>query len=287
MSMNPPSPDTDDFKQREQRTWTAAAPGWRRHDERMVQATAPVTTRMLELLSPTPGGQILDVASGTGEPALSIAEAVGPSGRVIAVDFVDEMLTVAREKAALRGLANIEFRHVDGEDLDIPETTFDAVSNRWGLMFMPDPVGALRRALGLLESDGRIAVACWAGPERNPWVSLPMKAIRQRLGMEPPPPGTPGIFAFASAERLQHVLEEAGFVDVRVEPVDVLMAEFDTGAEFFGFLRDVAGPVATLFNELSEDEQADVSAEIAQAVTGPDGHVRLPGVTWVAVGTKP
>ena len=287
MSTNQTSPDIDDFKQREQQTWTAAAPGWRRHDERMVRATAPVTTRMLELLAPAPGGQILDVASGTGEPALSIAEAVGPAGRVIATDFVDEMLAFAREKAARRGLANIEFRHVDGEELDIPDTTFDAVSNRWGLMFMADPVSALRRALDLLESDGRIVVACWAEPERNPWLSLPMKTIRQRLGLEPPPPSTPGIFAFARADRLQHVLEEAGFVDVRVEHVDVLMAEFDTGAEFFAYLRDVAGPVAALFNQLSEAEQAAASAEIVQAVTGSDGQVRLPGVTWVAVGTKP
>ena len=95
-------PNTSELKQREHRSWTGVAPGWRKHDERLVAASAPVTARMLHLLQVRPGTNVLDIACGTGEPAIAVAERVAPGGRVVATDFVDEMLAFAREKAARR-----------------------------------------------------------------------------------------------------------------------------------------------------------------------------------------
>jgi ubiquinone/menaquinone biosynthesis C-methylase UbiE len=277
---------TAELKQREHTTWSTVAPGWRKHDQFLVRAAAPVTTRMLDVLALKPGQQVLDIACGTGEPAIPAAERVSPGGSVVATDFVEEMLVFAREKAARRGVSNIEFRLVDGEQLDLPAESFDAVSIRWGIMFMPDPVRCLRQAHHVLRTGGRIAVACWAQPDKNPWVSVTMGIIRRRLNAPPPAPGTPNIFAFADEARLRSVLEEAGFQVSSVEPVALTMADFDSGDEFFTFLRELAGPVTTLYSQLSPDAQREVRDEVVQAIMGADGRVVLPGVTWVAAGQK-
>lgn len=278
--------NASELKEREHSAWTGVAPGWRKHDERFVHSTEPVARRMLDSLDLRPGMRVLDIACGTGEPAIPAAERVGPEGRVIATDFVEEMLQFAREKAARRGLTNIEFRRVDGEALTFPSASFDAVTIRWGLMFMPEPLACLEHTHRVLKDGGRIAVGCWAQPERNPWVSTAMGIIRRRLNAPPPAPGTPHIFAFADQARLRSILEQAGFRSRDVEAVDVSMADFTSGAEFFAYLRELAGPVATLFAKLPAAEQADTIDEISRAVTGPDGGVLLPGVTWVATAEK-
>lgn len=274
------------LKERERRTWTGVAPGWRRHDEFLVRAAAPATERLLELLQLAPGMRLLDIACGTGEPAIPAAERVQPGGRVVAIDFVEEMLATAREKAARRGVSNIVFKRADGEKLDFPDASFDAVSIRWGLMFMPDPVGCLRESRRVLKDAGRIAVACWAQPDKNPWAGIPMGILRRHLNAAPPAPGTPGIFAFADDARLRSALEQAGFRDVTIDAVSLTMADFDTGDQFFTFLRELAGPVATLFSQLPADTQAQVAGEIARAVEGTDGRVLMNGVTWVATGQR-
>jgi ubiquinone/menaquinone biosynthesis C-methylase UbiE len=278
--------DTSGFKQREQETWARVAPGWRKHDEYLVRATAPVTERMLTLLRLAPGQRVLDIASGTGEPAIAAGERVGPGGSVVGIDFVEDMLVFARAKAAARNLRHVEFRCLDGERFDFPKSAFDAVSIRWGLMFMPDPTACLRRAYKTLKETGRIAVACWARPEQNPWASLPIAIIRRNLNAPPPPPETPGIFAFADSKRLRETLEQAGFRDVSVEMVDVIMADFDTGPTFFAFMGDLAGPIIALFKQLPADQQPRVADEIARQAAGPDGRVVLRGVSWVATGVK-
>ena len=278
--------NASELKQREHRTWTGVAPGWRKHDERLVRSAAPVAARMLDLLALRPGMTVLDIACGTGEPAIPAAARIAPGGRVIATDFVEEMLAFAREKAARRGVTNIEFRRVDGEQLEVPPDSCDAVSIRWGLMFMPDPLACLRRAHTALMTNGRIAVACWTAPDRNPWAAVPMGIVRRMLNAPPPPPGTPGLFAFADPSRLRGALDEAGFRDTAVEAVDVPFADFERPDEYFTFILELAGPIAALFAQLSPPQQAAAREEILAAATGPDGQVHLAGQTWVASGAK-
>jgi ubiquinone/menaquinone biosynthesis C-methylase UbiE len=199
------------------RCWTEAARAWRKHDARLRTAFAPVTERMLQATCLGADGRVLDIACGTGEPALSAAEQVGPGGIVLATDFVEEMLAFAREKASERGLDNVVFRRVDAEELEAPAGSFDAVLVRWGIMFMSDPAACLKRARAALRSGGRIAVACWAGPERNAWADSA---------------SAPSLFAFADPERLRRAMQDAGFEDVVLEEVHV------------GFAADIGEPGA-------------------------------------------
>ncbi|MCC6748823.1 MAG: class I SAM-dependent methyltransferase [Deltaproteobacteria bacterium] len=273
--------DATALKAQQHATWTGAAPGWRRHDARLAGITRSVSERLIAELRP--GQRVLDIACGTGEPALPAAERVGPTGYVLATDFVAEMVAFAREKAVARGLANIEFRHVDGECLEVPEASFDAVTMRWGLMFMPDPVACLVRARAALKPGGAVSLACWCGPERNPWASIPLAVMRRHVELPAVAPGAPGIFAFADRARLEQTLVAAGFSDVRLDEHALVMSEFASGADYVDFTLEVAGPVAQLVAQLPAETWAVVRREIEQAAEEPTGGgVRLTGVTWIA-----
>src|SRR5512145_1013224 len=135
----------------------------------MRKATAPMTERMIVLAGIKPGMRVLDLASGNGEPGLPIAHAVGPVGHVLLTDQSPEQLDYAREKAQAQGLANVEIREADAEEIEVEEGAFDAVTCRWGLMFMPDAIRAIRNAHRALRLGGRLVVSVWGTPERNPF----------------------------------------------------------------------------------------------------------------------
>ena len=275
-------------KQMQHQSWTGVAPSWRKHDAVFVKGAAPAAETMLDLAGVRVGSRVLDIASGTGEPAIPAARRVGENGYVLGTDFVEGMLETARAKAALAGLGNVEFRVVDGEALDVPAASFDAVTIRWGIMFMPDALGCLRAAHRALKPGGKIAVACWAGPEKNPWAAIPMGIMMKHANIPKPPPGALGIFAYADPERLKGVLVEAGFKNVVVEAVDLSLMEFDTFSEYWRLTHEMAGPIASMLETLPPAKRAVVEAEIAAEVEklSPGGKVALQGMTWVAAGEK-
>lgn len=278
--------DSADTKAKEEKVWSSVAPGWRTHDAFLVQASTPVTQRMLQLAGLRAGSRVLDIAGGTGEPAIPAARMVSPGGFVIATDFAEDMLTVAREKAARAGVNNVEFRRVDGEALEFPDASFDAVTLRFGIMFMPEPETCLRGVHRVLRPGGRAAVATWAAPERNGWASIAAGILSKLANVPAPKPGAPGIFAFADPNRLTGSLEAAGFRDVKVEPVEVTIADHDSPAGYLTFLLDVAGPLAMLWSQLTPGQQDEARVRISEQITGRDGRVKMPGVAWVAAGLK-
>lgn len=280
--------DPQAIKERQRQEWDAAAAGWRKNDERLRQLTTPVTQRLLELASIEPGHRVLDIACGTGEPALPAADVVGTNGYVLGTDISAEMLAVARDKAQDQGLTNVEFRQVDAEELEAEPDSFDAVTCRWGIMFMPNPTGCLRRAHSALKPGGRIALSVWGKPERNPWIALPVMVLRKYVDMPTPQPGEPGILAFADGDRLVSTLREAGFRDVEIEEMELPMAVFESGREYWQQTREIAAPIAAVVERLSADLQRTVGEEIAAAAGGgdPDGKVSLNGCPLLATGVK-
>ena len=107
---------------------------------------APLTDMMLAVAGIQPGMQVLDLAGGTGEPALTIAASVGPDGHVTVTDLVPEMLAAAEAKARARGLTTISVRQAAAESLLFPDQQFDRVTCRLGVMHFADPAQALREA---------------------------------------------------------------------------------------------------------------------------------------------
>ena len=276
-------------KAREFESWSSVAPGWRKHDRRLTAAFGAVSERLLERAGVQSGHHVLDVACGTGEPAIPAARRVGREGKVNATDFVAEMIAFAKEKAEASGLANIEFQLIDGEALDLSPATYDAATMRWGLMFMPDPAACLGRIHDALRPAARFATACWTGPDENPWASVPLGILGNYMEIPPPQPGQTGIFSFADPDRIKRVMAAAGFKNTAVEPMDVLWSGPETGATYFQEVIEMAGPLAALYAQLPSDEQAayanDVAKQAEQLSVNKPG-IAFPGRTWIAVGSR-
>ena len=277
-------PTPAEFKERERNAWASVADGWKRRDELLKRGAAPVTARMLELAGIATGQRVLDIASGVGEPSISVARQVGSQGKVIGTDLVEEMLAYAREKASEAGLDNIEFHCVDGETLEFDADSFDATTCRWGLMFMPEPEACLRQAHGVMKNGARLAVACWAAPEKNPFVGVLMQTLGKYMELPKPPPGTPGIFALADPERLRNVIAAAGFQDIELEELEIDVIEVDSGQSYWEAMSDLAAPVMVLVNRLDETTRTryinDV-IETAESMKQGD-TLRMRGITWIA-----
>lgn len=279
-----------DAKAREFSSWQSVAPGWRKHDRLLRDAFGAVSDALLDRAAVSEGHHVLDVACGTGEPAIPAALRVGPDGKVTATDFVPEMVAIAREKAQAAGLlGQIDFHVADGEQLDLPAAAYDAATMRWGLMFMPQPLACLKRIHKALKPGARFATTCWAGPDDNPWASLPMQVLSNYIELPEPQPGQTGIFAFADADRLRAVMTKAGFKKTAIESIDVLWSGAESGADYFQQVIEMAGPLASLYAKLSNQERAAYASEVAlqaDQLSVKKPGIAFPGRTWLAVGTR-
>jgi enediyne biosynthesis protein CalE5 len=279
----------EEMKGREHQSWSAVVPGWRKNDKRLTEAFSRVSLALLDKAGVKEGDAVLDVACGTGEPAIPAALRVGAKGRVVATDLVAGMVDFAREKAAAAGLRNIEFRVMDGEQLELPSATFDAATMRWGLMFMPDPTACLQRIHQALKPGARLALATWASPDRNPWASVPLTVLKKYMELPAPVRGQTGIFAFADPSQVRHTMAGAGFRDIVVEDLEVLWSGPETGRAYFNEVTEMAGPLAALYAKLPEEKKRayadDVAAEAERQSVRKPG-VALPGVTWIASGRR-
>lgn len=249
------------FKREQRETWDAAAAGWEKWWSIFEKAAQSVSDRLVALARVRPGDRVLDIATGTGEPAVTAARVVGPSGRVIGIDHSSGMLSVARRRAVALGLNNMEFREGDAESLPVSERGFDAVLCRWGLMFMPDLDSAVRRIREVLKPSGWFATAVWASAEKVPMISLASDRVREIAGVAPPPPGTPDPLSLADTSILERALVAAGFRELSAEPMPVYF-EFDSPQAFLECRRDMS----FAFRALLSSRPPEVQRRIEEAV---------------------
>jgi SAM-dependent methyltransferase len=281
--------DDAEFKAKIRTEWRAAAAGWRTwHDVVEAEEGGQLhSAKLVELAGIERGDVVLDVAGGYGEPSLTAARAVGPSGRVVCTDISPEMLAFGRERAAAAGIANIEFVTSDAEHLDVDDGSFDAILSRAGLMFLLDVAGTLRRLHTFLKPGGRLAASVW-GPPAAVQMAAGIPILFEELHLPPPPPGRPGIFALADADRLAALVTGAGFRDVATGTMNVVFAT-DSPEQFTEFIQDVAPTIAALL----DDQPPEVQERVWEKVTekwrkfqGPDGQVRTENQAIWVTGTK-
>jgi len=278
--------DRADYKRASHAVWEAMAPGWDERHAYFEEVARPVTEKMLELIDPSPGDEILDLAAGTGVVGFSAASLVGPTGRVIVSDFAGAMVEVASRRAAELGLDNVECRVLDAERLDLPDESVDGVLCRWGYMLMADVAAALRETRRVLRADGRVACAVFAGPEQNPWAALPSRVLQQRAHIPPPEAGAPGILALADQDRLRLVFTEAGFADPAIEEV-AFGFRFAGMDDYWAYLNSAAGAIAMVLSRLGEDERERIRGELAERVDafGGSGEIKLPATSLVVLAS--
>lgn len=260
------------------------APTWARRRGDIEQVMAPVRTWMIRELRPQPGQTVLELAAGVGDTGFEVAGLIGERGRLICSDFSEAMLGAARRRGSELGTSNVEYRAIDGERIDLDSDSVDAVLCRLGYMLMADPAAALAETRRVLRAGGRLTLAVWGAPERNPFFTAAAMALVQRGHMEPPQPGGPGIFAMASEQRTRALLAGAGFDDVRIEDVAVRFAIPDA-EEYVQVVADTAGPLAVTLQTLPDAERAAVTAQCAAALercATPSGY-EIPGIALCAV----
>lgn len=193
------------------REWRASAFYWQKHANTIRTMFAPVTRALIHDADIMEGEAVLDVAGGAGEPSLTIADVVGPTGSVSFTDIAPEMVAAAESESHRRGLKNITFKQCPAQSLPFESESFDAVVCRLGAMFFPDPVAALREMLRVTKHDGVISLAVWGKSELNPFSYAITSVVEQYFEVTAEAdPNAPGAFRFAEPGSLARILAEAG-----------------------------------------------------------------------------
>lgn len=259
------------------RTWTG-------EQERLDRLIAAYGAAALAKAAARPGERVLDVGCGCGETSLALARAVGASGAVLGVDVSEPMLGRARERGV--GVAQLRFELGDASRAPLGGP-HDLLFSRFGVMFFDAPVAAFAHMRAAMAPDGRLAFVCWRSVTENAWALLPAGIGRRLIGapQQAPDPDAPGPFAFADADRVRAILEEAGWSDVRIEAFD---APMPLGAD----ARDAAlctgkvGPLAAMLRDAEDKREAvmDALTEALKTYETPAG-VNLPGAVWIVSAT--
>ena len=271
--------------------WEAAAPEWGRQDlwSQVERSAQSLNDHLVDLARLGPGGRVLDVGTGIGEPAVTAARRVGPTGYVLGVDLAEGMILEGRKRVERLGLDGIvELRHGNAESLELADATFDAVVSRWALMLAGDFQATLAGLGRCLTPGGRLAVALWGHVERVPFIRLALEAALDLLGRRPPEDG-PQHFWTRGCQTLERLARNAGFTDVRVEALDVAF-EFPSPERYADFISRMAGPVKVLTDRQEPRFRKRLLAGIAQR-SEPfrqlDGSVRLPAENLILHGMRP
>jgi len=284
VSSNPnPKPD---YKAIIRQEWLDAAPLWKKWYSKLAQQSRAATELVLQNAQLAPGLRVLDIASGSGEPSLSIAEAVGPTGRVIATDLVPEMLASAQENSVARGLQNMEFHQADSEYLPFEDGEFDRVTCRFGIMFFPDIHRAFAEHLRVLKPGGRFSYVAWGPGEENPMFAVMVGPFQKRVTMPTPPPDSPHIFRFADEAKLASVLASAGFHDVQTAKHTVRWPWPGTAEEAWESTREIAAPFQKMIAALPPELTDEVHNEVLEGIRryGDGAQINFPASLVSATG---
>jgi len=280
--MSTPDPDTQRLEMLDR--WERAAVGWRKRADEVRDSGMPVSMRMIDQLGLQPGLRVLELAAGPGDTGFLASELINPGGTLISSDGTAAMLDIARERASQLGVRNVEFQQLNLEWIDLETASVDAVLCRWGIMLILDPSAAARETRRVLRPGGRLAIAVWDEAAKNPWATIPGRALIARGLAEPPDPSAPGMFTLAADGAVQELLEDAGFVEVSVEAVEIKRPYPNVDA-YLHETRDLSMVFSEAIESAPDEEQVAVAGLIADALTPftqPDGSLLIPGSSLVA-----
>ena len=251
-----PGPDWNSFGR------ANASQKWRKQSAAMGKE---MTRALVDAAPVSPGMRVLDIACGTGEPAISLATQMDGSGEMIGVDISEAPLQIAAERAAQRGLTNARFQKADAHHLPFPENSFDAITSRLGVMFFSDVPRALAEMHRVLKPGGTAVLLVW-GPMEQPYFATTIGTLLRMLpGSAIPEPGRK-MFAFGREGLLAQSIRQAGFSRAKDQPITVPWTWPGTPAEVWEYFQEVTAPFAALLKSIPTGRREEIDKEVLDAI---------------------
>ncbi|NOY62608.1 MAG: class I SAM-dependent methyltransferase [Gammaproteobacteria bacterium] len=239
-------------------------PDWDRIAEKFdcwTPLLAPAGEALLSALNSQCGDKIIDIASGTGEPALTLAKKMGGAVTITGTDAAAGMVKAANSKAQSASVNNIEFRCMAAEQLDFADATFDRALCRFGVMLFDDAAQGLNEIARVLKPGGRFSCAVWHTPETIPTLLWSYQVFKERL----PEAQLPPLYRATSLgepERLRQLLGNAGFDDIHID-IHRLDYTFPSFAAYWATLDD-SELIKQQLDALPADTHETIRHEIEQ-----------------------
>jgi len=272
------------------REWRESAFYWQKHLGTIRTMFQPVTQALIDGAGIVEGHSVLDVAGGSGEPSLTIAETVGPTGTVTFTDAVAEMVSAAQSEAQRRGVTNVAFRQCVADSLPFEDNSFDAVVSRLGVMFFSEPLTALREMLRVMKPEGAIALAVWGKSELNPFSYLITDVVAHYFeASAPADPNAPGAFRFAEPGSLARILAGAGYLDVKERALKFHLAAPISPEQFWEMRSETSGTLREKLATLPPLQADSLAHEATEAVRDffPNNHLNIPAQMIIVTARKP
>jgi len=286
-----PDSGASQLRRDQRQDWESVAAGWQKWYRTFEKGASKMSYKLIEMAKIKPASKVLDIATGIGEPAITVARYVGTSGHVLATDLSLQMLSIARERAIARHLEGIiDFKEGDATTINLPELSFDAALCRFGLMFFDKLDSGLSNIYESLVNGGRFAASVWGTPEKVPQLALAMDTVRNELNISTPLSlGTPGPFSLADEEILKNSFARCGFKVLDIGRINIAF-EFDSAVEYTNFTKDIAAPVLAMLADQTSDRKEQiwkaVTEEAAKFVKNNTDSIVLDNEAICIVGEK-
>jgi len=278
---------SEDLQGEIRKRWGEAASSWQRRTAELREMFGPITSELIAAAAIESGDAVLDVAGGTGEPALTIVRKVGPLGAVMCTDISREMLEVAQHEALVQRLENIAFYTTGAESLPFDDAVFDGVTCRLGAMFFSDPVAAVSQMLRVAKPGSKIAFAVWSGYEENPFFSIVDRFLPEGE-TAPQKDDVPGAFRYGEPGKLSSLLEQVGTIETTETLLDFKMRASVSLEQFWPLKVDLSISVKAVLADLSEADGLLLAREVTSALKSyfSSGQLDMPARVLIVSGRK-
>jgi ubiquinone/menaquinone biosynthesis C-methylase UbiE len=268
--------------------WSGSARFWEKHREIIRHMFAPITQALVEEAQIGSGQLVLDVATGPGEPTLTLAELVGPQGKISGVDPIPEMVAAARREASRLELRNVQFDIAFADHLPFPADTFDAVVSRFGVMFFPSPLDAVREMLRVLKPGQKLAFAVWHSAERNPFHYSLSRVVDRFVHSPPLEQDALDTFRFAARGKLLEILIQAG-VTAPAERLLQFTIHAPMLVDAFWALRLEMSKAREQISVLSPEQLTELKRQALESISefSTDRGISFPAEVLIISGAKP
>jgi ubiquinone/menaquinone biosynthesis C-methylase UbiE len=270
------------------RVWSESAPYWDKYASVIRAMFEPLSDALIEDAALLPGISALDVATGTGEPALRIAETCGALASVTCTDPVVEMIAVAKREAHRRRLHNVKFARSVAAALPFRAGCFDAVVCRLGAMFFADPVASLRQMLRVLAPGGRLALAVWHRSDSNPFFQVALQIIARYVQLPATLPDAPGAFRYAEPGKLAGLVAQAGAAAVSERVLGFRIEAPIARKDFWPLRFEMSETLRTVVPQLSPGQLRRARSEVEEAIRPyfPDDRMSFPAQAIIVTAGK-